>query len=110
KRQQVKESLRRSEEQLRHAQKMDAVGRLASGIAHDFNNVLTAIQGHVQFLLEDLPEDLSSREDAEEIRKAAERATELIRQLLTFARKQPSRPLSLNANTLITDLEKLLRR
>lgn len=106
----AEESLRRSEEQLRHSQKMDAVGRLASGIAHDFNNVLTAIQGHVQFLLEDLPHDLASRDDAEEIRKAADRATELTRQLLTFARKQPSRPVALNPNMLISDIEKLLRR
>lgn len=106
----AEENLRRSEEQLRHSQKMDAVGRLASGIAHDFNNVLTAIQGHVQFLLEDLPTDLASRDDAEEIRKAADRATELTRQLLTFARKQPSRPVSLSPNALITDIEKLLRR
>jgi signal transduction histidine kinase/CheY-like chemotaxis protein len=107
---QAEENLRRSEEQLRHSQKMDAIGRLASGIAHDFNNVLTAIQGHVQFLLEDLPADLASRDDAEEIRKAADRATELTRQLLTFARKQPSQPVSLNPNALITDIEKLLRR
>src|SRR5690606_3903569 len=71
---------------------------------------LTAIQGHVQFLLEDLPTDLASRDDAEEIRKAADRATELTRQLLTFARKQPSRPVSLSPNALITDIEKLLRR
>jgi PAS domain S-box-containing protein len=106
----AQETLRRSEDQLRHSQKMDAVGRLASGIAHDFNNVLTAIQGHVQFLLEDLPSDLPSRDDAEEIRKAADRATELTRQLLTFARKQPSRPVSLNPNALIEDIEKLLRR
>ncbi|HSK19980.1 MAG TPA: ATP-binding protein [Longimicrobiales bacterium] len=106
----AEENLRRSEEQLRHSQKMDAVGRLASGIAHDFNNVLTAIQGHVQFLLEDLPQDLASRDDAEEIRKAADRATELTRQLLTFARKQPSKPISLSPNTLITEIEKLLRR
>ena len=106
----AEENLRRSEEQLRHSQKMDAVGRLASGIAHDFNNVLTAIQGHVQFLLEDLPPDLASRDDAEEIRKAADRATELTRQLLTFARKQPSKPISLSPNALITEIEKLLRR
>lgn len=108
--QRAEETLRRSEEQLRHSQKMDAVGRLASGIAHDFNNVLTAIQGHVQFLLEDLPPDFASRDDAEEIRKAADRATELTRQLLTFARKQPSRPVSLSPNALISDIEKLLRR
>jgi two-component system cell cycle sensor histidine kinase/response regulator CckA len=106
----AEESLRRSEEQLRHSQKMDAVGRLAAGIAHDFNNILTAIQGHVQFLLEDLPADTESRDDATEIRKAADRATELTRQLLTFARKQPSRPVLLDVNDVIADLEKLLRR
>jgi two-component system, cell cycle sensor histidine kinase and response regulator CckA len=106
----AEENLRRSEDQLRHSQKMDAVGRLASGIAHDFNNVLTAIQGHVQFLLEDLPADFASRDDAEEIRKAADRATELTRQLLTFARKQPSQPVRLSPNALIIEIEKLLRR
>lgn len=106
----AEESLRRSEEQLRHSQKMDAIGRLAAGIAHDFNNVLTAIQGHVQFLLEDLPTELAARDDAAEIKKAADRATELTRQLLTFARKQPSRPVPTNPNELITGIEKLLRR
>jgi two-component system, cell cycle sensor histidine kinase and response regulator CckA len=109
-RRRAEESLRRSEEQLRHSQKMDAVGRLASGIAHDFNNILTAIQGHVQFLLEDLPQDQAAHEDAAEIKKAADRATELTRQLLTFARKQPTRPSLLNVNDVIADLEKLLRR
>ncbi|CAN5606757.1 hypothetical protein BH23GEM10_BH23GEM10_18120 [soil metagenome] len=106
----AEEELRSREEQLRHSQKLDAVGRLAAGIAHDFNNVLTAIQGHVQFLLEDLPEDFPSREDATEIRRAAERATQLTRQLLTFARRQPIKPVPMDLNAVITDLEKLLRR
>jgi two-component system, cell cycle sensor histidine kinase and response regulator CckA len=106
----AKEELRRSEEQLRHAQKMDAVGRLASGIAHDFNNVLTAIHGHVQFMLEDLPEDSASREDAFEVHRAAERATQFTRQLLTFARRQPSEPVALDLNGVITGIDKLLRR
>jgi len=106
----AEENLRRSEEQLRHAQKMDAVGRLAAGLAHDFNNVLTAIQGHVQFLLEDLPADLPSRDDAVEIRRAADRATDLTRQLLTFARRQPSRPVPLDLSSVVRDVEKLLRR
>jgi two-component system, cell cycle sensor histidine kinase and response regulator CckA len=109
-RRRVEESLRRSEEQLRHAQKMDAIGRLAAGVAHDFNNLITAIQGHVQFLLEDLPQDSSAREDAVEIRRAADRATELTRQLLTFARRQPSSPQSLDLNRVITEVEKLLQR
>lgn len=104
------DELRRSEDQLRHAQKMDAVGRLASGIAHDFNNVLTAIHGHIAFIIEDMPEQSGSREDALEVQRAAERATQLTRQLLTFARRQPSKPVPADINTVITGLEKLLRR
>ncbi|MEX0907407.1 MAG: ATP-binding protein, partial [Gemmatimonadota bacterium] len=106
----AEEKLRRSEEQLRHSQKMDAVGRLASGIAHDFNNVLTAIHGHVQFLLDDLPENAPSRKDAVEIRVAAELATRLTRQLLTFARRQPNVPQVLDLNTVVGAMETLLRR
>jgi two-component system, cell cycle sensor histidine kinase and response regulator CckA len=109
-RRRAEENLRRSEEQLRHSQKMDAIGRLAAGIAHDFNNILTAIQGHVQFLLEDLPGDLSARDDAAEIGKAADRAAELTRQLLTFARRQPTQPAVLNVNDVVKGLEKLMRR
>ncbi|HUF51659.1 MAG TPA: PAS domain S-box protein [Longimicrobiales bacterium] len=106
----AEENLRRSEEQLRHSQKMDAVGRLAAGIAHDFNNILTAIQGHAQFLLEDLPAVFASREDAVEIKRAADRATDLTRQLLTFARRQPAQPVALEINDIILDVEKMLRR
>src|SRR5688572_13466937 len=109
-RQKAEENLRRSEEQLRHAQKMDAVGRLAAGIAHDFNNILTAIQGHAQFLIEDLPPAFASREDAVEIKRAAERATDLTRQLLTFARRQPTQPVALDINDTVLALEKMLRR
>jgi signal transduction histidine kinase len=104
------ESLRESEEQLRQAQKMESVGQLAAGIAHDFNNVLTAIQGHAQFLLDDLPPESQAHDDAAEIRRAAERATELTRQLLTFSRRQPSSPGLIDVNDVITGLEKLLRR
>ncbi|HSJ26313.1 MAG TPA: ATP-binding protein [Longimicrobiales bacterium] len=104
------ENLRRSEQQLRQAQKMDAIGRLAAGIAHDFNNLLTAIQGHVQFVLEDLPEDAPVREDVVEVRKVAERATELTRQLLTFARRQPNHPQAVDVNAVVADVERLLRR
>jgi two-component system, cell cycle sensor histidine kinase and response regulator CckA len=109
-RRRVEESLRRSEEQLQHAQKMDAVGRLAAGVAHDFNNMITAIQGHVQFILEDLPADSPAREDAVEIRRAAERATDLTRQLLTFARRQSRAPQPLDLNSVVLDVQKLLRR
>jgi two-component system, cell cycle sensor histidine kinase and response regulator CckA len=107
---QAEENLRRSEEQLKHSQKMDAIGRLASGVAHDFNNLITAIQGHVQFVLEDLPPDSPVREDAIEIRQAADRATELTRQLLTFARRQTSEPRPVNLNAVVAEIEKLLRR
>jgi two-component system cell cycle sensor histidine kinase/response regulator CckA len=109
-RQQAEDNLRRSEEQLRQAQKMDAVGRLAAGIAHDFNNIMTAIQGHAQFLIEDLPPVFASRDDAIEIKRAAERATELTRQLLTFARRQPTQPVALDVNDAVLSLEKMLRR
>ena len=108
--QQAEDDLRRSEEQLRQAQKMDAVGRLAAGIAHDFNNIMTAIHGHAQFLIEDLPAVFASREDAIEIKRAAERATELTRQLLTFARRQPTQPVALDVNDAVLSLEKMLRR
>jgi two-component system, cell cycle sensor histidine kinase and response regulator CckA len=104
------EELRRSEDELRHSQKMDAVGRLASGIAHDFNNLITAIRGHVKFVLTDLPPGSASHEDAQEILHAAERAAQLTKQLLTFARRQPSEPAPVDLNTVITGLEKLLRR
>ena len=102
--------LRRSEDHLRQAQKMEGIGRLAGGIAHDFNNLLTAIQGHAQFMLEDLPEGGTARADAEEIRKAADRAAALTRQLLTFSRRQVLEPQVIDLNSIIGDLNKMLRR
>src|SRR6059036_1831718 len=76
------------EQQLRQAQKMEAVGRLAGGIAHDFNNILTAITGYADLLLEDLAATDPRRQDADEIHKAADRAAGLTRQLLAFSRQQ----------------------
>ena len=76
------------EQQLRQAQKMEAVGRLAGGIAHDFNNILTAITGHADLLLEDLGHHDPRRADVDEIRRSAERAAGLTRQLLAFSRQQ----------------------
>jgi two-component system cell cycle sensor histidine kinase/response regulator CckA len=103
-------TLRQTEEQLRQAQRMEAVGRLASGIAHDFNNLLTAIQGHAQFLNEDLPAGHGSRADVEEILHSADRAAALTRQLLAFSRGQSIQPETIQLNTVVTAMERLLRR
>ena len=103
-------SLQHTEQQLRQAQRMEAVGRLASGIAHDFNNLLTAIQGHAQFLTEDLMPDHPSRADVDEILHSAERAAALTRQLLAFSRGQVLQPETIQINTVIVAMERLLRR
>ncbi len=81
-------ALQASENRLRHAQKMESVGRLAAGIAHDFNNLLTVILGFTEFLIERLPPDQDLHRDATEIRTAAQRATGLTKQLLAFSRQQ----------------------
>src|SRR5690606_26784063 len=93
----AEEALRRNEEQLRQAQKMEAVGRLAGGIAHDFNNLLTAINGYSDILLSGMEETDPRRSGLEEIQKAGERAAVLTRQLLTFSRKQVVVPKMLSA-------------
>lgn len=102
-------ALRLREEELRHAQKMEAVGRLAGGVAHDFNNLLTTILGRTQFLQESV-EAPEAREDLEEIQKSAERAANLTQQLLTFSRKQVVQPRRVELDTLVADLERMLRR
>ena len=106
----VEAALRESEEQLRQAHKMEAVGRLAGGVAHDFNNVLTAIFGYTDLLLDQLRADDPRRLDVEEIRRAAERAAALTRQLLAFSRKQIMQPHVLDLNEVITSVRKLLSR
>ena len=85
-------ALRQKEQELRQVQKMEAVGRLAGGVAHDFNNIITAVMAFSDILLTDLPHDSPSRSDAEEIRRAADRAQALTRQLLAFSRHQIMEP------------------
>jgi signal transduction histidine kinase/ActR/RegA family two-component response regulator len=98
------------EGQLRQAQKMDALGRLAGGVAHDFNNLLTVIRGHSELLLDRLqPEDTRYR-NSEQIRKTADRAASLTRQMLAFSRMQVLQPKVLDVNELIVEMGKLLRR
>ncbi len=109
-RRRAEEALRQSERQLRQAQKMEAVGRLAGGLAHDFNNLLTVIMGHSQVLLNDMGPGHPLRSKIEEMQKAGERAAALIRQLLTFSRKQPSEPKVLDLNLVLINLETMLRR
>ncbi|MGH9775979.1 MAG: PAS domain S-box protein [Candidatus Acidiferrales bacterium] len=98
------------EAQLRQAQKMEAVGRLAGGIAHDFNNLLMVIQGYTELLVENLEGETSLRRHAEQIHQAAERAAGLTRQLLAFSRKQVLAPKVLNLQAVVSDMEKMLRR
>lgn len=101
---------RRMEEELRQAQKMEAVGRLAGGIAHDFNNLLGIILGYAELSLSTLAESDPMRGKVEAISKAASRAASLTSQLLAFSRKQVLKPQLLNLNTVVSDLAKMLRR
>ncbi len=98
------------EQQLRQAQKMEAIGRLAGGIAHDFNNLLMVISGYSEFLLERIGPEPALRGPAQEIGKAAERATALTRQLLAFSRKQMLAPKVVDLNGVVTENLKMLTR
>lgn len=109
-RKRAEQALAESEEQLRQAQRMEAVGRLAGGVAHDFNNLLTVIQGHTQLLLDGLDPADPRREDAEEVWSSVERASALTRQLLAFSRKQILKPKAVDLNAIVSGMEGMLRR
>jgi two-component system cell cycle sensor histidine kinase/response regulator CckA len=104
------EERKRLEDQVRQAQKMEAVGRLAGGVAHDFNNLLTAINGYSDLLLRSLDRMDPRRADVEEIKETAGRAATLTQQLLAFSRRQITQPTVLDMNQVVGNLEKMLRR
>ena len=109
-RKRAEEERQNLEERLRVSQKMDAIGRLAGGVAHDFNNLLSVILSFATFASEALPAADPVRGDLDEIRKAAEGAASLTRQLLAFGRKQVLEPTVLELNQVVSELEKMLRR
>jgi signal transduction histidine kinase/CheY-like chemotaxis protein len=100
----------RLEEQLRHSQKMEAVGRLAGGVAHDFNNMLTAINGYAGILAASMDPDDPRLVDVEEIGKAGDRAAALTRQLLAFSRRQVLQPRVIDLNVVVSGIVPMLRR
>jgi signal transduction histidine kinase len=104
------DALRITEQQLLQAQKLEAVGRLAGGVAHDFNNLLTAILGYSELSLKRLADDDPVRHNIDGIREAGERAASLVRQLLAFSRKQVLQPKTLDLNSVILNLQKMLPR
>ena len=109
-RKQAQDVLRQRDEQLRQAQKMEAIGRLAGGVAHDFNNLLMAIRGYGELLVQGLADDDERRADAEEILKAADRAAGLTRQLLAFGRRQVITQEALALDTLVESMKNMLQR
>jgi PAS domain S-box-containing protein len=116
---QAKESERRRDEELVRAnreariaqsRRLESLGQLAGGVAHDFNNLLGVILNYAEFVADELEEGTSAHTDVVEIRKAAERATELTQQLLIFSRRETPRPAPVDVNEIVRDIERLLRR
>jgi len=101
---------RRLEEQLHHSQRIEAMGRLAGGVAHDFNNLLMVISGHSQMLLDSMLPGDPARDDLNQVVRAADRATDLTRQLLAFSRRHTVKPALVNLNQLVQQMERMLRR
>ena len=102
--------LARSREELAQAQRLEAIGQLTGGVAHDFNNLLTVITGNLELILRARDDAVKIERLAESAMKAAQRGERLVRQLLTYARRQITRPETVNPNQLIADIENLLRR
>jgi len=109
-RKEAEESLRKTEEQLRQAQKMEAIGNLASGVAHDFNNLLSVILGYSNMLAQDMTPSDPRRTDLKEIESAGKRAVDLTRQLLAFSRQQILQPKIASLNDILAGMERMLRR
>ncbi len=109
-RKEAEEALRKNEEQLRQWQRVEAIGRLAGGVAHDFNNLLMTILGCSELLLRDFDHEDPRREEVEEIRRAAQRATSLTHQLLAFGRRQVLQPQVLGLNEIVENMNRMLRR
>ena len=109
-RKRAEEETARMQDQLRQAAKMEAIGRLAGGVAHDFNNLLTPILGYADVAMMQLGEKHSLYPEIAQIRRAAERAAALTRQLLTFSRRQVLQPRPLDLNAVLRDMDKMLRR